>query len=222
MSTKNIIFTLFDFDIFMSFISGPIIATLLMLIPLGILIGFFEVIDPAFVAYEFMPEEILFIPWLFICIFISVINVRITFLLKLLDRSSLVYVIQTDSFFTPLEDRLTLDEFPGKFISTEYRSFVLHEMPDTSCSTPLHKDYGWSLLFDNDVNSVIEISFALTGIDESNPHLEEYEISIDYVVPSNPSFRISFLPNPDYFEQINHSLERFMSSHGIELRAELS
>lgn len=222
MTAKNKFLAFLDFDIFMSIISGPIIATLLMLIPLGILIGFFEVIDPAFVAYEFIPEEILFVPWLFLCIFISAINARITYLLKLLDRSSVVYVIRTDCFFKPLEDRLTLDEFPGKFISTEYRSFVLHEMPDTSCSTPIHKDYGWSLLFDNDVNSVIEISFALTGIDESNPHLEEYEISIDYVVPSNPSFRISFLPNPEYFEQINHCLENFMSSHGILLKAELS
>jgi len=222
MSSKNTFLTLFSFDTIMSFASGPIIATLIMLIPLGMLIGFFEAIDPAFVAYEFIPEEILFFPWVVLSIFISAINVRTSYLLKILDRSSLVYKIHTDRFFTPPEDRLTLDEFPGKIISSEFRSFVIHEMPNTSCSMPIHKDYGWTLLFDNDVNSVIEISFALTGIDESNPHLEEYEISIDYVVPSNPSFRISFLPNPDYFDQINDFLVTFMSSNDIELETDES
>lgn len=212
----NYLSSLFNFDIFMSLISGPLIATLLMLIPLGVLIGLFEVIDPAFVAYEFIPEEILFIPWLFLCIIISVVNVRAAYLLSLLDISSALYLLPSDQFFTPPEDRIDLDEYPGRHLSTTFRSFILNEIPSLSCHMPKHKDYGWSMLFDNDINSVIEVSFALIGIDELNPHLEEYEVSIDYVVPLNPFFRISFNPNKEYFEQIIQQLELFMRSYGIE------
>lgn len=221
MSNRKLLSGIFNFDIFVSLISGPILATLIMLLPLGVLIGLFEVIDPAFVAYEYIPEEILFIPWLFLCIFISAINVRSTYLLSLLDRSTVLYLIRTDRFFAAPEERQGMDEYPGRYLSTEFRSYITHEVPDISCSMPVHNDYGWSLLFDNDVNSVIETSFALTGIDESNPHVEEYEISIDYIVPSNPSFRISFSPNQEYFDKINHYLEHFMSRCGIELKSAL-
>lgn len=217
MQKLKYISRLFTFDILVSFISGPLIATLLLLIPLGVLIGLFEVIDPAFVAYEFIPEEILFFPWLFLCITISFINIRATYLLRLLDKSSVFYLLRTDKFYTAPEDRLDLDEYPGKFLSNQFRSFIINEMSYYSCSMPIHKDYGWSLLFDNDINSVVEVSFALTGIDELNPHIEEYEISIDYIVPFNPSFRISFSPNEEYFGKIVHLLNRFMTSYGVEL-----
>jgi hypothetical protein len=98
MQKLKYISRLFTFDILVSFISGPLIATLLLLIPLGVLIGLFEVIDPAFVAYEFIPEEILFFPWLFLCITISFINIRATYLLGLLDKSSVFYLLRTDKF----------------------------------------------------------------------------------------------------------------------------
>ena len=219
MKTRKVLSSILNFDIFMSFISGPIIATLLMLIPLGVLIGLFEVMDPAFVAYEYIPEEILFIPWFFLCIFISFINIRSTYLLSLLDRSTVLYLIRTDHFFAAPEERLSMDEYPGRCLSGEFHAYIMNKFPGLSCSIPVHKDYGWSILFDNDLNSVVEVSFALTDIDESNPHLEEYEISVDFIVPLNPTFRISFNPNADYFEKIVHYLQCFMSERGIEIKS---
>jgi len=213
---KNI----FNFDILLALISGPIVSTLLMLVPLGVLIGLFEVIDPAFVAYEYVPEEILFVPWIIVLMFISFVNLRSTYLLKGLDRPSSTYVVDTSLFYTPPEDRFDLDEYPGKNICTEFKSYIFKTLPDISCSEVSHKEYGWCFVVDNDINSIIEVSFSFAGIDELNPRVEKYEITIDYLPPFNPLYRISFSPNESIYSQIDDGLKSFMSVNGIKLGQE--
>lgn len=208
---------IFNFDILLALISGPIVSTLLMLIPLGVLIGLFEVIDPAFVAYEYVPEEILFIPWIIVLLFISFVNLRSTYLLKGLDRPSSTYEIATNLFYTPPEDRFDLDEYPGKNICNEYKSYLIVTVPDVSCSEVSHKEYGWCFVIDNDVNSIIEVSFSFAGIDELNPRVEKYEITIDYLPPLNPFYRISFSPNVSTYAEIDDALKSFLSGNGIQL-----
>ena len=215
-TVKNI----FNFDILLALISGPIVSTLLMLLPLGVLIGLFEVIDPAFVAYEYVPEEILFIPWIISLIFISFVNLRSTYLLKGLDRPTSTYIIDTNLFYTPPEDRFDLDEYPGKNICNEFKSYLTKTVPDMSCSGLSHKEYGWSFVVDNDINSIIEISFSFAGIDELNPRVEKYEITIDYSPPLNPFYRISFSPNVSTYAKIDDALKSFMSRNGIQLKQE--
>jgi hypothetical protein len=220
MNLGNVLKNIFNFDIFLALISGPIVSTLLMLIPLGVLIGLFEVIDPAFVAYEYVPEEILFIPWIITLIFISFVNLRSTYLLKSLDRPTSTYVIDTSLFYTPPEERYDVDEYPGKSICNEFKSYLLKILPDASCSVTSHKEYGWSFLVDTDINSIIEVSFSFAGIDELNPRVEKYEITIDYSPPLNPFYRISFSPNVSNYAKIDESLKSFMSKNGIPLGQE--
>ena len=222
MKIRKFISDIVNFDIFLGIISGPIISTLVLLLPFGILVGLFEVLDPAFVAYEYLPEEILFFPWLIILIIISAINTRVAYLMRKLDISSRVYFLNTDKFFMRPEDRLEEDEYPGRLICNEFYRFVKKSVSDISCTIPEHRDYGWSFQFDKDINSIIEISFALVGFSDKNPHLEEYEISIDYLPPLNPFYRISFLPNPVYQEEVCLYLRNFTSYYEVNLKTEQS
>ena len=215
MFLKNFFRKILNFNIFLGLVSGPIVSTLLMLLPLGVLIGLFEVIDPAFVAYEYVPEEILFIPWILIMLFISFVNTRAAYLLNNFDNNSAAYMIQTDKFYTPSEKRIDHDEFPGKIICCAFKTFLTTVLPDLSCSEPYHKDYGWSFLVDKDENSLIETTFAFAGIDDLNPHIEIYEITIDYSPPLNPFYLASFSPNAICFNQINDALKDFMEAHEI-------
>lgn len=220
MSNKSIINRILNFDILLALISGPIVSTLVMLIPLGVLVGLFEVIDPAFVAYEYVPEEILFIPWILGVIFISYVNTRATYLLNNLESASTSYIIETGLFYTPPEDRFELDEFPGKTICNEFKSFMIKILPGASCSMPSHKDYGWSFTINNDINSMIEITFSFIGIDELNPHIEKYEVTIDFSPPLNPFHRVSFSPDVSTYEKVLDALKAFLSTNGIDIRQE--
>lgn len=220
MAQRNIITNILNIDILLALISGPVVSTLLMLIPLGILIGLFEVLDPAFVAYEYVPEEILFIPWIMILLFISFVNVRAVYLLKNLERASSSYMLETTLFYTPPEDRLDQDEYPGKLICREFQLYLMNMFPDFSCSITSHKDYGWAFTVDTDINSMIEISFSFAGINESQPNKEKYEVTIDYSPPLNPFYRISFSPNVSTYDKVHGALIKFMSKNEIELKSE--
>ena len=214
---RSFIRNIVNFDIFLGLISGPIVSTLLMLLPLGVLVGLFEVLDPAFVAYEYIPEEILFIPWALLMIFISFVNTRASYLLHKIHGTSTTYLIQTDKYFNPTNTRLEQDEFPGQIICLSFQLYLNSILPDFSNNPPYHKDYGWSILADKDENSLIEITFAFSGIDQIDPHIEIYEISIDYLPPFNPFSLVNFAPNTIYYSLIHDALESFMKNHGINL-----
>lgn len=215
MNRKNILSSILNLDIFLGLISGPIVSTLLMLLPLGVLIGLFEVLDPSFVAYEYVPEEILFIPWIIVMVFISFVNTRAAYLLNKIDRLSAAYIIQTDKFYTPPEKRIDQDEFPGKSICIAFQAFINAVLPDLSSAAPYHKDYGWSILIDEDENSLIETTFAFAGMDDLNPHIEIYEFTIDYSTPLNPFYLASFSPNLLYYNQLNDAFKAFVATNGI-------
>jgi len=61
-------------NILLGLLSGPLLAALILLVPMGILTGLSVVLDPSLAMYEFVPEEALVVPFTILAVLISAAN----------------------------------------------------------------------------------------------------------------------------------------------------
>lgn len=192
----------------------------MFLIPLGMITASVIVIDPSFVAYEFLPEELLLIPWLFCSIIISFSNTRSAYLIGTSETPFTSFYIKTFIYFVEVSERFDSDEFPGRKLCYSIHDFLKSNIYDYIISTPLHEDDSWSFFISNDNFCTISVSIYFLGNEDENPHIEEFEISIQYTPPLNPLKRLKFTPDHILMKQIKDKVVEFMFKNKINYSIE--
>ena len=203
-------------DIAAGIVSGPIISALILLIPLGMITASVIVIDPSFVAYEFLPEEILAIPWIICSIIISFSNARAAYLIGTANAPSTTYYVKTPIFFVDVNKRGLSDEFPGRNFCEQIYKTIKTNFDDYIITLPLHEDYSWSFLISKNENCLIFISIYFLGNDVRNPHIEEFEISIQYQAPISPLLRLKFKPDQNLMRDVNSIFVQFLNNNNLK------
>lgn len=201
-------------------ISGPVYAALLLLIPFGMLTALSVVMDPGFMVYEFLPEELLFIPWVILSVFISLGNIRISNIRgSIYGKNRIITItnIKAENYMKN-NGEIFLDK-----IAKDIGSYIeeSNEKNIKSLTTKI-REYGSDIIVEDNENQILSIAvsssaWSLTN-KKSNSLIVEVLVSLE--PPFFPWSRIKYNGNLDLKQKIEEIIENYLKkmqfSYSIE------
>ncbi len=226
-------------DIVLGLVSGPIVAALLLLIPLGALTGLTVALDPNLDIYEFAPEEELLVPWAILAAMISIANIHVALVNAAVSRPSQIFTIRTEKYRatstggeTPTERPQEREMFSvhagmdtgwrhGRHLVDDMVAFISARKPeDVEISAPEAEDYGWSFTIGTKSLYPLQVAISFVDVVDHVREIEEYELSVDFDPPLLPWKRFSYRPDVDLRDRVEAHITEFLTSQGVSFTAE--
>ncbi len=226
-------------DILLGLVSGPLVAALLLLIPLGALTGLTVALDPNLDMYEFAPEEELLVPWGILAAMISIANIHVALVNAAVPRPSQIFTIRTEKYRTTDVDGETTAEPPqeremfsvhagmdtgwrhGRHLVDDMVSFIGARKPeDVEISAPEAEDYGWSFTVGTKNLYPLQVAVSFVDVVDHVRDIEEYELSVDFDPPMLPWKRFGYQPDVALRDRIEADIVGFLTSQGVSFTAE--
>jgi len=229
----------FFWDLVLGLVSGPLVAALLLLIPLGALTGLTVALDPNLDLYEFAPEEELLVPWAMIAVMISIANIHVALVNAAVSRPSQIFTIRTEKYRTTDADGETTAEPPqereifsvhagmdtgwrhGRHLVDDMVAFIDARKPeDVEISAPEAEDYGWSFTIGTRNLSPLQVAISFVDVVDHVRDIEEYELSVDFDPPLLPWKRFSYQPDVALRDRTEAQIVEFLNSRGVGFTVE--
>ena len=177
-------YRLINWKILGAVISGPIYAAILLLIPFGMLTAISVVMDPGFVIYEFLPEELLFIPWLVLSIIISSGNIRI---------SNIFNNVSAKNKIITISDTYKSDHFQSKdngilqnLAQDIYLKLKKSSLKDIKSLQIKERDYGLDVVIEDHDSQIIAIALSSSFVEPSLS--KKMNLIIELLISFEPPF----------------------------------
>lgn len=208
--------------ILLGVLSGPLLATVILLVPLGVLTGLAVVLDPSLGMYEFVPEEELLVPFIFLAILISAANVRLALRMSRDTKAGRIITLTTDRYLDDQSGAQNIHGHPGKAFADELKSFIAkHEDKPVSLSKPIGEDYGWGFWVKEKGFSPVWVAIAHSGVANEDRRAEEYMIAITLEPPILPWRRLRYKPDFALRDGIEQRVTEFLTAMNIPFSIEI-
>ena len=203
-------------NILLGLLSGPLLAALILLVPMGILTGLSVVLDPSLAMYEFVPEEVLLVPFILLAVLISSANVRLAVVMSRDTKAGRIIKVRTDRYVDDPSGAQNVHGHRGRAFADELKHFIARrEDKAVSLSKPIGEDYGWGFWLREKAFSPVWVAIAHTGSPKDDESVEEYIVAITLEPPILPWRRLTYKPDFALRDKIALRLTEFLTSKNI-------
>jgi len=207
-------------DVLLALASGPLLAGLLLLVPLGVLTGLNVALDPSLAIDEFAPEEELVIPFLLLAGLISAANARLSWVMSRGSQSGRIFKVTTARYHDDPCGSLHEHGHRGVQLALDFQDFVTRQKDEPlTFGMPVAEDYGWKFSIERKNFSALWTLIAQVGQEEDDEAFDEYIVTVAFEPPLLPWGRLAY--NPDFL--LREELERYFIAflRARELRFEI-
>jgi hypothetical protein len=203
-------------------LSGPLLSALLLLVPLGVLTGLNVALDPSLAIDEFAPEEELFIPFIFIAIFISAANGRFAWVMSGDTVPARIFEVTSGRYLDDPSGSLHPHGHRGRQLLLDFIAFLANP-PELSVTVdePVAEDYGWKFSIRRDGFSPIWIVVAHAGQATEGELIEKYTVAVTLLPPFAPWRRLTFKPDFVLREKVERQLIAFLRARNLSFDVDL-
>lgn len=221
--------------------AGPVLSTIIFLIPLGMLTGAAVVLDTSLAMTEFIPEEILLLPWLGLAALISAGSIRVAIIDHGDEGSGKILTVLTNryhdesekeydegqpmkKFVFPTEpgDEEEEKHRPGKKFVDDFILFVTTQEDNrATVGKPVSENYGWGFRVETEGFTPVWVEFDYGGVIDPKDNTEEFEISVSPEHPVLPWKRLWYRPNFALRDDVERDLVDFLTLKGIGYTVEV-
>ncbi len=209
-----------NWKIIEALISGPFYAAILLIIPFGMLTAISVVMDPGFVIYEFLPEELLFIPWVIISIFISLGNIRVSRICGSIFGKKRIITINNIN----MEDYIqrNSNSIVENIAQDIYLCIEKTKLNQIRSLTNRNREYGIEIIIEDVLNEIISI--AVSSASPSLSSIKGYNLTVELLVsfepPVFPWNRIKYNGNIELKHQIEVEIEDLLQKRRLNFSSE--
>jgi hypothetical protein len=208
-------------NVLVALASGPILAGLILLMPLAVLIGLSVAIDPSLAIDEFVPEEELLLPWILLSGLISAANVRFALIMAQDKKAGRVFEITTDKYADDPSGAQNIHGHPGKRLAEDFIRFLATcEGDEVQAGEPSAEDYGWGFWLGEKGFSPLWVAFAHEGRSKEDEKTDKYLAAVTLEPPILPWRRWVFKPDIPLRDRIERRLVEFLASSGLPYTSE--
>lgn len=203
-------------NILLGLLSGPVIAGLVLLLPLGVLTGVSAVLDPSLAIDEFEPEKELLLPFILIAMLITAANVRLAVVMSRDRKAGRLFEVATDRYAGDPSGAENVHGHPGKRFALDFIQYLTtSEGPSVSIGDPIGEDYGWGFWIEEKGFSPLWAAFAHEGRSSAENGSENYILAITLEPPLMPWRRLFYKPDFALRDEIERRLIEFLYSRGM-------
>jgi hypothetical protein len=208
-------------NIFLAFLSGPILAALVLLIPFGMLTGMDVALDLSLAMNEFEPEEDLLVPFVLLAGLISAANIRLAVLMSRDRRAGRVFEATTDRYADDPSGEQNVHGHPGRQFAEEFRAFLAARFgARLTLGEPLGEDYGWGFWIGEEDFSPLWVAVAHSGRPRPGERDEDYILAVTLEPPIMPWRRLTYNPDFRLRDDVERSLFDFLNEKGVRFVTE--
>jgi hypothetical protein len=199
-----------NWRIFEAIISGPLYAGIILIIPFGMLTALSVVMDPSFVIYEFLPEELLFIPWFILSIFISLGNIRVSNICGSESGKKRIITISNTNIEKYM--KRSINNVSENIAQDIYICIDKMKSKQIKSLTNRIREYGIDIVVEDTSNQIISIAVSSSsrGIGDVKGLNIIVELLVSFEPPFFPWNRIKYNGNIELKMQIEESIEDFL------------
>lgn len=202
-------------------LSGPLLATVLLFLPFGLLTGALALADPRLAIYRAVPAWLLFSPWIALAALISLANLRLVVLEAQDPGSDCSLRVITDRFSGDPSGAETVNNTPGRCFAEEVRAFMAQqEGSSVTVGEPIGEDYGWGFWIGSRNRAPLWVAFSWVGPLEEGSTEEETVLSVSLKAPLLPWQRLAVKPDRALRNRLQRHLRAFCVANGISFTEE--
>lgn len=202
--------------------SGPVLAALILLLPLGVLTGVTVALNPSLAIDELAPEEELLIPFVLIAALISTANARLAWIMSPDTKSGRIFKVTTTRYSTDPSREEHPHGHSGRRLGLDFIQFLTRRYGGSvAMSAPEAEDYGWKFWIQREGFSPLCVAVAhVSAPTEDNP-TEEYDIAVTLEPPLLPWRSLAYRPDFGLRDEIEQRLSEFLDANGLPFTADL-
>jgi hypothetical protein len=198
-------------------VSGPLLATLILFLPFGLLTLLVALWDPPPGVFRAVLFWVSVPAWSLLALLIAVANIRIV-LLGIPERA---FSIRTGQFMDDDSGRDNLNGIPGRMLA---RALMAHLAGQPgrppSFSEIIAEDYGWGFWVSEDGDGYpLWVAVSHAGRDVADEG-ETYVVSVNAEPPVLPWRRLCYRVNRRLFDGVDRGIRSYFESRGIVWEAE--
>lgn len=202
-------------------LSGPLLATVLLFLPFGLLTLALALADPRLAIFRSVPAGVFFSPWIALAALISVANLRLVVLEAQDPWSDGLLRVSTDRFSGDPSGAETVNGTPGRWFAEEVWAFIARqEGTAVTLGDPIGEDYGWGFWIGSRNRAPIWIAFSYVGPLEEGSPVEETVLSVSLEAPLLPWKRLAYKPDRALRNRLQKHLKAFCMANGISFTEE--
>ncbi len=207
--------------ILLALLSGPALAALILLLPLGVLTGVYVALDPSLAMYEFTPEEELLIPFALLSALISAANMRLAVVMSRDRNAGRVFEATTDRYAGDPSGAQNVHGHPGRQLAQEFIGFLrAQDGARLELGAPVAEDYGWGFSIGEKGFSPLWVAVAHAGRPLPDEQAEDYILAVTLEPPLLPWRRLVYKPDFALRDEIERRLIEFLYSRGVRFVTE--
>ncbi len=201
--------------------SGPIVAGLLLLIPLGVLTGVSVALNPSLAIDQFQPEEELIIPFLLLAGLISAANIRLAIVTSRDEKAGRVFELSTDRYAWDTSGEQNVYGHRGKQLADDLIRYLLEREGDAiDVGEVAGEDYGWGFWIGEKGFSPLWIAIAHAGRSNQDENKDDYIIAVTLEPPLTPWRRLTYKPDFALRDRMENRVVEFLASRGLSYAIE--
>lgn len=208
-------------NLLLGLLSGPLLAALILLVPMGVLTGLSVVLDPSLAMYEFVPEEVLLPPFILLAVLISAANVRLAIVMSRDRKAGRIIKVRTSRYVDDPSGAQNIHGHRGRAFADELKQFISRrEDKAVALSTAIGEDYGWGFWLREKAFSPVWVAIAHAGSPKDDESVEEYIVAITLEPPILPWRRLRYNPDFALRDEIEQRVTEFLAEKKIPFAIE--
>lgn len=191
--------------------SGPILAALILLVPLGVLTGLNVALDPSLAIDEFAPEEELFVPFILLSVLISVGNARLAWVMSRESEPERLYKVTTERFLADPSSEMHMHGHRGRQLAADFKTFLAGSDDGTlNFGELVEEDYGWKFSINRKDFSELWIRIAHVRQPAGDKKSDHYVLTVAFEPPFLPWRRLAYEPDFPLHHEAERQLVKFL------------
>lgn len=208
-------------EIALGLLSGPVLAALILLLPLGVLVGVYVVLDPSLAMYEYTPEEELILPFIALAGLISAANVRLAVVMSRDRNAGRIFEATTDRYAGDPSGAENVNGHPGRQFAQEFIDFLkARHGARILVGEPVGEDYGWGFRIGEKGYSPLWVAVAHAGRRTPDEPAEDYALAVTLEPPLLPWRRLVYKPDFALRNEVERVLIEFLRTQNISFVTE--
>jgi len=206
--------------ILLGILSGPFLAALILLIPLGVLVGLSAVVNPSLAIDEFVPEEELILPFVLIAGLISAANARLASLMT--SDATRIFEVTTSRYRNDPSSEGHMHGHRGRQFALDLIKFLEHgDALGAKLSAPAQEDYGWRFSIQRKGFSPLWLAVAQVGEPDDDSPTDEYVLAATLEPPLLPWSRLVYRPDFALRKDVERRLVDFLRINGLSFETDV-
>jgi hypothetical protein len=202
--------------------SGPLLAALILLIPLGVLTGLTAALNPSLAIDEFAPEEELVIPFILIAALISAANARLAWIMSPRPQTDRLINVTTERYIDDPSGQRHAHGHRGRQFALDLIQFLGAQNRDSvAFGAPETEDFGWKFWIRRKDFSPLWLVVAHVAERKNDKPVDEYILAATLEPPLLPWRRLAYKPDFSLRDEIEGELLEFLRVNGLSFTADV-